>query len=910
MSSRRVVPLLCFALGLAVILRGDLPTAPAQDKKPLAVPVAPQSPTLTTPANLGAKPGAAVELSLTGTNLTDAVDVLVGGIGAFPVTEDKKPDAAKVKVKIDVPAKTPIGLYAIRVGTKHGVSNLRPFVVDDLPEVPETDANRAKDTAQPVPAPCVVTGKTDAEASDFFKVKVSAGQRLTFEVLARRIGSPLDPILVLHDAKTKRELVDLYADDTPGLQGDCRLTHTFKDAGEFLVEVRDTTYKGGADYHYRLRIGDFPGVTTAFPLAVERGKGGKVGFAGPGAADIPPVDVKVPEGALGAVYAVPTRGGASGWPVPVRISDNPETAEAEPNNEAAKANKLPVPGGVSAKFDKAGDIDCFTVGAKKGQKYVASALAFEVNAPTEVLIKVLDAKGAEVARSNPTQPAARVEFTPAADGDFTIACEHTNYLHGPNEVYHLTVAPASADFALTLPLDRFEAVVMPGGGTAVPVNVTRANGFAGPITLESTGLNLNGVVTVPAGATSAFVPLSVRGGAGKKTYPLRIRGTAKIDGKDVVRYATLTDIAKTALGGMPNPPQELLTEAAVAVIDKLTFDVKLTVESAAVEKGKAGKVLVEVTRGTGADGDITLAVLQAPANVTAAVKPIPKGQSKADIPLTVAPAAAVGPSQVVFRATTKVGGKDYTVTPLPVAFEVTEPKKAEPKKDEPKKEMKKDDPKKVEVKKEEPKKKDDPKKVDPKKKDEPKKDEPKKKDADPKPLVKKAVAAAGGEGKLLTLFRIKERLSVSADPAVKGTVRVSVLEPPKYWWVGKVERVKDEKEPATFLVWGWTLGAITDPKSKVDVIPDITEADKPAFGLRVSGTIDPPMDLYFDAATSRLVRIDWRADIHRFSDWREHDGATYPAKCVGSKKATGKPWYFTEILELERLKDLPAGLKR
>ncbi len=183
-------------------------------------------------------------------------------------------------------------------------------------------------------------------------------------------------------------------------------------------------------------------------------------------------------------------------------------------------------------------------------------------------------------------------------------------------------------------------------------------------------------------------------------------------------------------------------------------------------------------------------------------------------------------------------------------------------------------------------------------------------DPDPKEQVKKVVAAVGGEGKLLKLFRIKERLNVSADPKGKGNERTSVLEPPNYWWVGKRERVKDEKEPATFLVWAWTLGALTDPKSKVEAIEDITGNDKPAFGLRVSGTVTPAMDLYFDKETSRLVRIDWRADIHRFSDWKEHDGVKYPAKCVGYKKATGKPWYFTEILALERLKDLPPEYKR
>lgn len=176
--------------------------------------------------------------------------------------------------------------------------------------------------------------------------------------------------------------------------------------------------------------------------------------------------------------------------------------------------------------------------------------------------------------------------------------------------------------------------------------------------------------------------------------------------------------------------------------------------------------------------------------------------------------------------------------------------------------------------------------------------------------VRKVVDAAGGSDKLLKLFRIKERLNVSADPNAKGKERVSVLEPPTHWWLGTKERVSQEKEPATFLVWAWTLGAITDPKSKVDAIPDVVENGKPAIGLRVSGTITPAMDLYFDKADHKLVRIDWRSDIHRFSDWKEVDGVKYPAKVVGYKKSSGKQWYNTEILEIERLKELPAGLKR
>jgi hypothetical protein len=177
-------------------------------------------------------------------------------------------------------------------------------------------------------------------------------------------------------------------------------------------------------------------------------------------------------------------------------------------------------------------------------------------------------------------------------------------------------------------------------------------------------------------------------------------------------------------------------------------------------------------------------------------------------------------------------------------------------------------------------------------------------------LVQATIEAAGGEAKLLKLFRIKERLAVSSDENAKGSERISVLEPPDHWWLGKNDRVKNDKEPATFLVWGWTLGALVDEKSKLESLDEITINDKPAYGIRVSETITPPMDLYFDKETKRLTQIRWRSDRHDFSDWKQADGAWYASKCVGYKLATGKRWYHTEILELERLKELPAGLER
>ena len=183
--------------------------------------------------------------------------------------------------------------------------------------------------------------------------------------------------------------------------------------------------------------------------------------------------------------------------------------------------------------------------------------------------------------------------------------------------------------------------------------------------------------------------------------------------------------------------------------------------------------------------------------------------------------------------------------------------------------------------------------------------------ADPKPLIAKAVAAVGGKDKLLTLFNMEELYHFGDQPepseGKKRSTRNSVLEPPLSWWVGGKERAE---EPAKFDVWAWTLGALTDEKSKVEVIADLTDEGKAAFGLRVSGTVTPPMDLHFDRETNLLLRLDWREDFYRFSEWKEADGVKYASKTIISKKKSGKPWFFHEITKLERLSELPANLKR
>jgi hypothetical protein len=177
----------------------------------------------------------------------------------------------------------------------------------------------------------------------------------------------------------------------------------------------------------------------------------------------------------------------------------------------------------------------------------------------------------------------------------------------------------------------------------------------------------------------------------------------------------------------------------------------------------------------------------------------------------------------------------------------------------------------------------------------------------PEKLVDAALQAIGGKDKVLTLFSMKEQLVLGPDGKKKGSPRSSVLEPPKYWWLGGKDRAG---EPAKLLVWVWTLGAFADAKSKLAAIPEIRDGEATLVGLELTGSVDPAMKVYFDKQTGLIARIDWKGSLHRFSEWKELDGLKYPSRTIGSYAAGDKPWYQTDITEIVRLKELPEGLKR
>ncbi|MCS6849890.1 MAG: PPC domain-containing protein [Gemmataceae bacterium] len=664
----------CLAAALALTWSFGLGPGYSQ-KKPAPVAPNPQAPNLAMPFPCGMQRGSSLDLVLTGSNLAEPTGLWTGFPATCSFPTENTNDANRLTVRLQVPKDAPLGCYGLRLATTRGLSNLRLFCIDDLPQVVDNGTNHSKETAQAVPVPCVVVGRADAEQNDYFKVHVEAGQRLSFEVLGRRLGSIFDPQLTLFDARTGREVLPGHSNDAPGLQTDPRLTMTFKQAGDYLVEVRDVLFRGGVDYVYRLRIGDFPCATAPVPMVAKRGSSVLVSFAGPMVEGVEPQRVEAPaDPAIDTLWLAP-RGpnGLHGWPVALGLRNVDELIEQEPNNTPAQAQVVTPPVGITGRFLAQGDADCYAFEAKKGQRLRIEAQTLELYSPTEVYFVVRDARGAEVAKSNPSAAPPgyqRIDFDPPADGRYTVVVEHLHLWGGPTEVYHLSLTALGPDFDLTLPIDRYD---VPQEGTVkIDVQAVR-RGYTGPIELSVAGRGLAGQGTIAAGQTAGALIVRAEPGTALGPYAVRIRGQGVSDGRPISGYVNLQPVLVANLGGLPFPPRDLNNQVGIGVIEKPPFQLLARVDPTETVRGRPVQVTVTAQRREGFAEEITIAADNLPPGLTATVRPIPANQSEVRFELQTTVKAVLGPVPLTFTGKAKVRGQNVTVTSAPVSLTLVPP---------------------------------------------------------------------------------------------------------------------------------------------------------------------------------------------------------------------------------------------
>lgn len=130
-----------------------------------------------------------------------------------------------------------------------------------IPTTAEIEPNDTPGAAQVVVHPTLLTGCIEHTGDvDCFAVTVPQSGNLALEVLARRLGSPLDSVLELLDASGRIIASnDDHPDPAAGLvthQADSYLLCTNLVPGTYHVRIRDAQGHAGPDHEYLLRISE------------------------------------------------------------------------------------------------------------------------------------------------------------------------------------------------------------------------------------------------------------------------------------------------------------------------------------------------------------------------------------------------------------------------------------------------------------------------------------------------------------------------------------------------------------------------------------------------------------------------------------------------------------------------------
>ena len=622
-------------------------------------------PVITSISPRGAERGREVTLVIEGSGLHGAAE-LVSRMSspAAPITDSEalKPGPAKVAFRITLSAAEAPGPHAIRVRTPEGISNPVFFTVGSLPETNEEEPNETAREAKPIPVPVTVNGRLGPTDRDAFRFQAKAGERIVFEVEARRIGSGVDPTLHVLRADG-RELA--LEEDSYGLDVDARIDHTFADAGDYVVQVHDSIYAGRAPDFYRLKVGAFPYADAIFPLGGRAGTEVQVHLEGGNLAGPLTTWVRLDPDPLETWtrIALPLPAGGAA-PFRFRIGSLPELQEAKREKpDAVQAIAAPVT--LNGRIDVPGEVDAYSLDVAPGERWSFGVEAASLGSWLDAVVTVLAENGSRIAAADDegSNLDSRGEFAvPEGAKKAIIRVEDLHARGGKPFAYRLTLARQVPDFVLRLGTTQ---VSLPLGGTGLIEIACERRGYGGPVRLDvpraPVGFELRGgeilpdqdkgyiTITGPASGSLRHAELVVEGSGGTAMDPIarRAQGTVFL-AKEGDQPVSPLSIAAIACGVTGPPP--LALRRAEEAID--------------VVPGHGVDVAIEAVRKDGVAGEITVKGIAAPAGIAVTETKVAADMSAGALRIMAAPEAALREGDLVAAGFTKVGGADF-MAPLP-----------------------------------------------------------------------------------------------------------------------------------------------------------------------------------------------------------------------------------------------------
>jgi len=523
--------------------------------------------------------------------------------------------AETVAVRVTLATNAEPGDRELRLATPMGLSNPLRFEVGQLVEYNKPEAKHDADqgplrplrfnneqkavapTERDITLPAIVNGQTLPGGVDRYRFQARKGMGLVIEVAARQLIPYLaDAVpgwfqasVTLYDAKGHElEHADHYQ-----FHQDPVLHYDVPKDGEYVVEIRDSIYRGREDFVYRITLGELPYVTSIFPLGGPAGAQTTVELRG---WNLPATTLTLTNTEPGIYPASVSTGDRISNPVPFAVDTLPECREQEPNNSIATAQAVTLPIIVNGRIDKPGDWDVFRFKGRAGDTIVAEVYARRLDSPLDSVLKLTDASGEQLAFNDDHEDKGAgldthyadsyLTATLPADGAFFIHIGDAQHHGGPEYGYRLRISPPRPDFALR----AVPSSLSIRGGASVPLTIyaLRRDGFTNAITLAlqdaPAGFRLNGA-KVPANEDQVRLTLLAPPVPTEAPVSLSLEGRAVIGDDKVVHTAVPAEDMMQAFAYRHLVPAQ---ELAVTVLGRFMNRMPLKILSALPVRIPAG----------------------------------------------------------------------------------------------------------------------------------------------------------------------------------------------------------------------------------------------------------------------------------------------------------------------------------
>ena len=585
-----------------------------------------------------------------------------------------------IKVTIKIDADCRIGEHLLQLRTKHGISDFRSFYIGELPSVADTEPNNDFAVAQPIEQNVTVDGLISPGDVDMFSFEAEAGQRLSVEIQAMRLGHFFDPLIELYDVN--KELL-LRVDDSSLGKQDGYFSLKVAQTGKYFVKVRDTEFGGSGQSNYRLHIGSFLRPSVVFPSGGKFGELTKLTLIGDQQNEFGTIETEV---ALTKSPGKDLLGLPAEFRSPTlpqfRVVDFGNLFEQEPNNkfadftEAVERQIATPPIALNGIASESRDVDLFQFTAKKGKTYTVKCVAQRVGSGLDPMLNVYSPAKKNIVGSDDfgRHPDSQLEFKAAEDGNHFVRVRDHRYRGQPNFVYRVEITEKQPKLSFGIKrVDRYsqqrQTVTVPQGGRYAVLFDVKKSMVTGPVTFDADSL--------PLGIRAQAQPLQ----NGTTLMPVVFEADENAELAGALFDATMTskngdqdpvvghfrNIADFALGPPNNSVYTTGTihRLPMAVVAPLPFSVDVEQPRAPLVRNGSMSLPIVVKRAEGFDAAIRVELLfKSPGVGARGYINIPKGKTTGSYPINANSKALLGKWPLCVNATANFKGPAWTSSHL------------------------------------------------------------------------------------------------------------------------------------------------------------------------------------------------------------------------------------------------------